>query len=436
MTTHRVDVRIGGNKERPPVPVGELIFEVSGSRQTSVFTYHESWLQHPNRFPVAPDMPLQQGPFFRTGSANATALPLPVSDGAPDSWGRAIIKMVFMSQNRRRAPNELDFLLESDDFLRSGALRYFDGPGPDAIPLAAPRSAENGGRTTVPRLYELDDIIAASRAFEADPHEYQAQRGAFIGGDLLAGLGSLGGARPKVNARDDQGHLWIAKLAKHNDTYALARTEVMALRLSSRVGIRASEAQILATTAQRFPVALVKRFDRTMTGARVPFISGQTFMGLEGADPGNYVDVAHRMMSFCANPKEQMAELHRRLMFTVLIQNCDDHLRNLGFLGAPGGKWRLSPTFDVNPVPDAGVTLKTAISELHGNELSIEAVIEAAPFFEISEDHAARTARAMAETIQDEWRRIGASLGMTSSDYRAIAPAMENPQIDAALRLG
>lgn len=445
MSTRRIDVRIGGDDgrmvaagaaPRPAVPVGELIYEVSGVRETAVFTYHRSWLEHPNRFALSPDLPLQDGPTFRTKSGNASALPLPISDGAPDSWGRAIIKMAFKGDGRGRVPNDLDYLLESDDFLRSGALRYFDGPGEGATALAPPRTAERGGTVSVPRLYELDDVINASRAFEADPEGYQAERGKFVGGELIANAGSLGGARPKVNARDNAGQLWIAKLAKQDDTYALARTEVMALRLAARVGIRSSQAEILPTAAQRFPVALVKRFDRLDGGARVPFISAQTFMGLEGTEPGNYVDVAHRMMTHCANPKEQMAELHRRLMFTVLIQNTDDHLRNLGFIAAPGGKWRLSPAYDINPVPEAGTALKTAISDLHGNALSVEAVIEAAPFFDIKEADAAKLARTMAETIRDEWRGIGATLGMSSSDYRAIAPAMENPQTEAALRLG
>jgi serine/threonine-protein kinase HipA len=445
VSTRRIDVRIGGDDgrggangttPRPAVPVGELIYEVSGIRETAVFTYHQSWLKHPNRFPLSPDMPLRDGPMFRTKAGNASALPLPVADGAPDSWGRAIIKMGFKGEGRGRAPNDLDFLLESDDFLRSGALRYFDGPGEAGKALAAPRTAEKGGVVSVPRLYELDDVIKASRAFEADPEGYRAERGKFIGGDLIANLGSLGGARPKVNARDDRGHLWIAKLAKQDDTYALARTELMALRLAARVGIRSSETKILTTEAQRFPVALVKRFDRLDGGARVPFISAQTFMGLEGSEPGNYVDLAHRMMTFCANPKEQMADLHRRLMYTVLIQNTDDHLRNIGFIAAPGGKWQLSPAFDVNPVPEDGTTLKTAISDIHGNELSIEAVIEVAPYFDLTEDDAARAAQKMAATIRDEWRGIGASLGMSRTDYRAIAPAMEGPQIAAALRLG
>ncbi|NJM83449.1 MAG: type II toxin-antitoxin system HipA family toxin [Tabrizicola sp.] len=202
MSTRRIDVRIGGDDgrlvaagaaPRPAVPVGELIYEVSGVRETAVFTYHRSWLEHPNRFALSPDLPLQDGPTFRTRSGNASALPLPVSDGAPDSWGRAIIKMAFKGDGRGRVPNDLDYLLESDDFLRSGALRYFDGPGEGATALAPPRTAERGGTVSVPRLYELDDVINASRAFEADPEGYQAERGKFVGGELIANAGSLGG---------------------------------------------------------------------------------------------------------------------------------------------------------------------------------------------------------------------------------------------------
>lgn len=427
VTAKRVDVRIG----KGAVPVGELIYEVSGVREASVFTYHASWLQRRNAFALAPDMPLRDAPFYGSRNGNWSALPLPVSDGAPDSWGRTIIRTALKDENGRgRALTDMDYLLESDDFLRSGALRYFDSAAPDAVALAPPRAV------TVPRLFEMDDIIAASRAFEADPEGYQANRARLLADDLLPNAGSLGGARPKVNVSDDAGNLWIAKLAKQGDTYALARTELLALRLADQVGISVAQSELLATTAQRFPVALVRRFDRGRDGARIPFISAQTFMGLQGTEPGNYVDLAHRMMQFCEDPKGQMQELHRRLLFTVLIQNADDHLRNHGFLATVDGKWRLSPAYDINPVPEEGVTLKTAISDLHGYEMSVEAVIEAAPFFEVSEDEAARTARDMAVSISGSWRQIGASLGMTSSDFRAVAPALESRQIEVAKRLG
>ena len=111
-------------------------------------------------------------------------------------------------------------------------------------------------------------------------------------------------------------------------------------------------------------------------------------MGLAGADVGNYVDVAMKMRTHALDPQAEMAELFRRMAFNVLIQNTDDHLRNLGFLYAGRGKWRLSPAFDVNPVPGQGATLKTAISEIHGNALDVDAVIDAAVLFDVGADEA------------------------------------------------
>ena len=42
-------------------------------------------------------------------------------------------------------------------------------------------------------------------------------------------------------------------------------------------------------------------------------------------------------------------------MFSQLVRNTDDHLRNHGFLLTDRG-WRLAPMFDVNPNPDGGAS--------------------------------------------------------------------------------
>jgi serine/threonine-protein kinase HipA len=80
--------------------------------------------------------------------------------------------------------------------------------------------------------------------------------------------------------------------------------------------------------------------------------------------------------------------------------------------------------------------LKTAISELHGNVLNVDAVIEAAPYFDVEVDEAASIASAMPTSITDEWRAIGSQFAMTAADFRAIAPAMDNAQVERALALG
>jgi serine/threonine-protein kinase HipA len=425
MPTRKVFVRIGV----AAAPVGELIVDAeAGGRETSALTYDPAWNKHPDAFAIAPHMPLGPTPSYTNKATDGSSLPSPIADGTPDSWGRAVIKMALGG----RALTDLDFLLEADDFLRSGALRYFDGPDKDATALAPPGTGP--GQASIPRLLDLEQIVVEARAFETDPIHYRERRAQMV--DLLRNaVGTLGGTRPKVNAKADDGSLWIVKLAKIDDQYAIARAEVMALKLAERVGITAAKADVLASS-QRFPVAIVKRFDRTDKGARIPFISAQTFMGLPGAEPGNYVDVAMQMRVFSRDPKADMSELFRRLMFNVLIQNTDDHLRNLGFLSRGAGKWGLSPAYDVNPVPEEGTTLKTAISELHGNVLNVDAVIEAAPYFDVEVDEAASIASAMATSIKDEWRAIGSQFAMTSADFRAIAPAMDNAQVERALALG
>jgi hypothetical protein len=60
----------------------------------------------------------------------------------------------------------------------------------------------------------------------------------------------------------------------------------MTLRLAKEVGIQTAHAQILNTGTNR-PVSIIRRFDRMKKGgARVPFISAQTFLSKVGTDPG------------------------------------------------------------------------------------------------------------------------------------------------------
>lgn len=424
MPRRHIYVRIG----RSATPVGELIVTTDGSRETSAFRYDQSWLENPNAFALSPGMRLGHAPYY-FNKDDGSSLPPAISDGTPDSWGRAIIKAHLGGRNC----TDVDFLLQSTDELRSGALRYYDSRDPDADALATRVNAP--GLHDIPRLHDLAALEIEARAFEVDPAGYREKRANMIGGDLLKdAVGSLGGARPKINAKDADGSLWIVKLAKFDDQYSVAHAEVLALTLARAVGVDAAEARLLASS-QKYPIALVKRFDRDTEGNRIPFISAQTFMNLPGATPGNYADIAFEMTEWSADKVAETDQLFRRLAYNVLVQNTDDHLRNLGFLYAGGNKWYLSPAFDINPVPERGSTLKTAISEIHGTALEVDQLIDAAPYFGISEDDAAKMLRDMAQTVSDGWRNLAAKLQMPGKDVRFIAPAFENPQIEQALKL-
>ena len=76
-----------------------------------------------------------------------------------------------------------------------------------------------------------------------------------------------------------------------------------------------------------------------------------------GADPAGaqehyYTEMVDALRIHGADAQADIEELWRRMAFSVLITNLDDHLHNHGFLHASRGQWRLAPAFDLNPFPD------------------------------------------------------------------------------------
>lgn len=140
------------------------------------------------------------------------------------------------------------------------------------------------------------------------------------------------------------------------------------------------------------------------------------------------------MRRHCVDPGGQIVELYRRMVFGILIRNTDDHLRNHGFLRAPGG-WRLSPAFDINPEHRPGGRMQTAISEIHGNLPSIDAALDASAFFDIDRRTAEQMTGDMARHIAGSWRRIGGQLGMDARDFSAVGAAIETEDLAKACRL-
>ncbi len=45
--------------------------------------------------------------------------------------------------------------------------------------------------------------------------------------------------------------------------------------------------------------------------------------------------------------QDTMEEIFRRMVFNVLVHNCDDHTKNFSFMMDQDGNWSLSPAFDL-----------------------------------------------------------------------------------------
>src|SRR6202789_4694921 len=124
-------------------------------------------------------------------------------------------------------------------------------------------------------------------------------------------------------------------------------------------------------------------------------------------------------------------ELWRRIAFTILITNVDDHLRNHGFLHEDREFWRLSPAFDINPSPERVRELKTWISEDAGPEMTIDALMSAISYFRIT---SARAKVILSEVVHavENWRMTGRSIGMRCGKLEPYLDAFEHGERDAA----
>jgi serine/threonine-protein kinase HipA len=403
-TTRRVRVALGEALR----PVGDLVFEADGRRETCMFRYGADWLADSARFAIAPTLPLAETPFYSAATREhpRSALPGPIADGAPDSWGRGLIRKALPG-----VLTELDYLLAVDDATRQGALRYVDDAG---LPLA---------RTypPTPRLVELDELrrLAGLKADALNRDPAARER-------LLGSAGSLGGARPKASVRDRTGELAIAKFTSAADTLPIERAEVATLQLARAAGLNAASARIELGDTDR-PVALIGRFDRA-DGDRVHYLSAQSFIGAERATAAYYTDIADALRAHALDARAQLTELFRRILFTVLVSNNDDHLKNHGLLHAGEGFWVLSPAFDINPQPHRRRHLETGISEISGSAASIEAAVDAAPFFDIERDVAAGMASRMVATIDERWRACCAAAGMSPGEIETYEPAFDHDE--------
>jgi serine/threonine-protein kinase HipA len=410
--------------------IGTLHYDGVAARERSAFAYEETWLSAADRFALEPGLPLMAGPQFHRKVPNGSVFHGAFADTEPDGWAKKVILRDHAKrrQEARRTGNEpesvqlqtIDFLLAVDDTSRVGALRFQDESGVFC------RSTE-AGRRTAPPLIELSQLMTATRAVETETE---------TAADLayLRGRGtSLGGMRPKCTVVDDDGRLAIGKFPSVNDERAVTKGEVLAMQLASASGLQVAQARLVDSDGVQ--VALVRRFDRTANGGRIPYVSAATLLGADsaGSQEHFYTEMVDALRVNGATPQSDIEELWRRMAFSILITNVDDHLHNHGFLHVNQRQWRLAPAFDINPFPDRVRELKTWISEETGPEATIEALLSVIPYFQITKERAKEILLQMEHAIS-QWREAGKALGMTERELEQFSEAFEHPEREAARR--
>jgi len=403
--------------------VGELRYDQHGNRESATFAYLPDWLASADAFQLDPALPLVTGFQYHKRSGDGSLFHGAFADSEPDGWGRKVIARDHAkrreSARRLGTPSPppvlgtLDFLLAVDDSSRIGALRYRDESG------IFRASANDDGQRRTPPLLELRHLLNASRAVELST-ETEADLA------YLRGKGtSLGGLRPKCSVLDNDGHLAIGKFPSVADQRAVTKGEILALRLARLAGINAADARLISSDGQ--PVAVIRRFDRRADGKRIAYCSAATMLGVSGDDTEHhtYAEIVDAIRIHGAEAQQDIEELWRRIAFSILINNVDDHLHNHGFLYVGNNHWRLSPAFDLNPFPDRARELKTWISEETGPTASLAALRSVAPYFHIAKNRANDLITGI-QNIVDTWQTVGAELGMTPVELSQFGDAFEN----------
>jgi len=400
-----------------PHLVGRLWARVRKDKESAAFEYEPGWLEHRERFSLEPALKLGPGPFH-------TAADMPmfgaIGDSAPDRWGRALMRRMERKLAERdgrptRTLWEMDFLLMVDDEARPGALRFAEQEGRPFL--------REGGAERIPPVVELPKLLSAAQRVIDEKDTDEDLRLLFAPGS------SLGGARPKASVREKNGSLAIAKFPRKDDEISTVVWEAVAFSLAKKAGIVVPAVR-LETVAKK-PVLLLQRFDRD--GARrIPFLSAMSMLGSKDNETRSYLEIVDALRQHGAAPKPDMEALWRRLMFNILISNTDDHLRNHGFLYQGREGWRLSPAYDLNPMP---VDIKPRILATAINEedatASLALAMEVAEYFELDALKAKTIAREVGRSAS-KWRDEAARHGLKKAEIDRMASAFEHEDLAQA----
>ena len=401
------------------VPVGRLWTRERNGRESASFEYDASWLQHPERFALEPALTLGPGPFH---TPPAKALFGSIGDSAPDRWGRVLMRRA----ERRRAAGEgqkprslleADFLLRVDDEARQGALRFADALGGPFL--------ESAAASRIPPLVRLPRLLTAAERLADDKENDEDLR------LLLAPGSSLGGARPKAAVRDRDGSLALAKFPRRQDDVSVVLWEAVALALADKAGIAVPRWRVERISGS--PVILIRRFDRA-AGHRVPFLSAMSMLGANDNEARSYLEIADALRQHGAAAKQDLAQLWRRIVFNVLASNTDDHLRNHGFLYESHAGWRLSPAYDLNPVPiDIHPRVLSLAIDLDDPTASLELALETAEYYGLKTAEAKSLAGQVACSVSG-WRAEAASLKVRAREIERMSSAFEHDDLEQALK--
>lgn len=380
--------------------------EVGQNSYVGTFQYGRSYRDRRNAIALDPfHLPLSARPQEFT---KLKGIPGALRDASPDAWGRRVIQAKLGLPEAE--VSEIDYLLNGPDD-GAGNLRF----APTTALPVAPRPFN--------RTHQLQALVDAAQKLEEEgklPHEVLEQ--------LEPGT-SMGGARPKVTVEDGR-RIWLAKLPEKGDQLNMQRIEYATLELARAAGL-----QVCGTRLERVgerDTLMLERFDRQWNPganayARFGLVSGLTVLdaedGYSGRDRWSYLLLADELRRWSSRPDQDRLELFRRMVFNAMVTNTDDHPRNHALL-QQGGGWRLSPAYDIVPVPLVSLERRDLAMEAggFGRAASLYNLLSRPEVFGISPQQAQAEVDRMRQVVIS-WRALFQKHGVSEADIEAISRA-------------
>jgi serine/threonine-protein kinase HipA len=393
--------------EEGPVPAGVLETIGSGRDATARFRYGRRYLQREDRLTIDPiQLPLPDADVDRDYVAPEDfVLFNGIRDAAPDGWGRHLMDRAAGA----RPLSEFDYLMATGDG-RVGALAF--GPDLSGPQRIVPWTEQNLDGEDL----DLKGMLEAVRDVDTADDLPRKQ------GRFLSRGSSLGGARPKATT-EFNGKQWIAKFGRADDHLPMCRAECATMQLAQLAGINVPPVRVEKVLGQ--DIYLIERFDRTPNSAtyqRIPFISALTITGAHESESSqqSYRRLAEQLRLFGSDPVKDSKELWRRMLFNILCNNTDDHLRNHGFLW-DGKGWRLSPAYDIVPFPQVSLERDLAIGVgRNGRRATLKNALSDVVSFGLSRPQAIALALDIQRIVKANWEGVLKNNNITGAELERL----------------
>lgn len=390
------------------VPCASLkVRELAADAFEGTFTYGKRYLERANVMELDPyHLKLTAKPMKFT---MLKGIPGVLRDASPDAWGRRVIQARL--EKEESEISEMEYLLNGPDD-GAGNLRF-------GLSVQPPGPAKPFNRT-----HQLEALVLAAEQLQETgklPHELLEH--------LEPGT-SMGGARPKVTIEDDH-CIYLAKLPEKRDKHNMQRIEYATLELARAAGLHVCGTRI--ESVGEAEALMLLRFDREWSPddsayARHGLASGLTLLhaedGIRGRERWSYLLLADEVRRWSVKPDADRLELFKRMVFNAMVTNNDDHPRNHAMLRTTAG-WRLSPAYDIVPVPLISQERRDLALEVgkFGRVASLYNLLSDCGAFGLSREEAESVITQMEQVVKG-WRERFIRHGIKERSIEYIGPAI------------